>query len=488
MSLAEHLSKIREAGTDPQAVALVTLEILLEGREPELRRAVECAAIPHWFDERIFTALLDPDLQPASADWFKAVVALSAVEPFPARSGYNVHEATRLALRKRLATQHPDRFAELSRRAVTAFDGAAAAFRIERVFDRLIVASDDAVRELRGLEYDLRANPEDALSLARMLSEYAADRSWNPFVRGWSLLLQAILRREYLALHEALSYAEEARECFADGVSALGEALAYRELGEQFVLRRQPGDVERAFTCFERSLAFVERLQAERPEDSRASRDVAVALDRMAQFHHELRGNSELALRLFERSHAIWERLLAASPADERAMRDVSVSLNKIGDVYFELAQGPDYDRALAAYERSLEIDEGNFARNPQNVQAARDVGMTATRLGDVYARRGFAGERHDAHSTIPASDHPPHADVCDGVRCLIPARFGPSVLRDQSCEAFVIFASDRSGCYVELRMLSERFTACGAHLRDGHRLRVFAEQFHRYRSSSTVA
>lgn len=113
MDFDEQIRLLQAAQGDPQKLALATLDILLTSYPSALRRAFEAAAIPHWFDERLLADLLDDDLRGDSHRWFEAVVALPAVEPFPARQGYNVHEATRLGLRRRLYAESPERFREL---------------------------------------------------------------------------------------------------------------------------------------------------------------------------------------------------------------------------------------------------------------------------------------------------------------------------------------------------------------------------------------
>jgi len=134
MDIEETIRLLQQAKGDPQSLALVTLDLLLASKPEALRRAVEAAAVPHWFDEAIFARLLDDDLRSAAGDWYREIVAMPFCEPFRQRGGHNVHEATRRGLRHRLAAQDPQRFRDLTRRAATTFAGNSVAERIERAF------------------------------------------------------------------------------------------------------------------------------------------------------------------------------------------------------------------------------------------------------------------------------------------------------------------------------------------------------------------
>jgi hypothetical protein len=99
LSVARTFSeRLQEAQGDPQKLALVTLDIVLESSEPWMRDVVEAAAVPHWFTAGILGALVqvDPD---TAGRYLQALTRLPMVETFAARNGWNVHEMSRLALR-----------------------------------------------------------------------------------------------------------------------------------------------------------------------------------------------------------------------------------------------------------------------------------------------------------------------------------------------------------------------------------------------------
>ncbi|HET8774685.1 MAG TPA: hypothetical protein VFP80_12865 [Thermoanaerobaculia bacterium] len=396
MNFDEQLERIRAAGTDPQAQALATLDIVLSGRPPELLRALEAAAIPHWFDETILAAIVDPDLRAAAPEWFRAVTELSAVEPFRTRRGaYNVHESTRLALRRRLNTASHERFIELTRRAAAAFSDPSTPVRIERMFHSLAEKPDEAANELRRLEFELRANPEDALALASVLREYARDPSWSPAVRGWSLIIQTMAQADYVTVDEALGYARQARDCFVAAGSLVGQALAHIRIGDHLLSRQKAGDLELARASHETALDLTETIVRQQPDSLDTAAYRALALQQAGQYY-QLFGQGpdrNRALDMLRQANEIRERVYSAKPDDIRAARSVSISLSYLGKAYLDRDEGPDYEPARLALERALEISESILSKRSINAQAVRDVGVAATSLADLLVERRYGGD-----------------------------------------------------------------------------------------------
>jgi hypothetical protein len=105
MTAEQTIAKLQATQGDPRQLALVTLDIVLSQHKRGLRNALEAAAIPHWFTKDILAKLLEIDDDQA-AEYLDQLRRLPMVEPFPARDGWSVHEATRLALRSDLATRN----------------------------------------------------------------------------------------------------------------------------------------------------------------------------------------------------------------------------------------------------------------------------------------------------------------------------------------------------------------------------------------------
>ncbi len=138
MTFDEIIAQLQQAQGDPERLALATVELTLAGHPPALKAALEAAAVPHWFNAEILAHLLEVELAEASR-LEQQLTALPMVEPFPARKGWNVHEATRLALRRRLHAEHAERFFALSARAASLMErsGQMVEYQVEEIYHRL---------------------------------------------------------------------------------------------------------------------------------------------------------------------------------------------------------------------------------------------------------------------------------------------------------------------------------------------------------------
>jgi hypothetical protein len=129
MDLDETLRILREAKGDLARISLASVDLLLaehpDSEREKLRGALQVAAVPHWFDEKILGVLLDGPLAAEAPSLASQLRRLPVVEPFPARGpgAANVHEKSRLALRRWMKGKSPDRLAALSERAKIYCDG-----------------------------------------------------------------------------------------------------------------------------------------------------------------------------------------------------------------------------------------------------------------------------------------------------------------------------------------------------------------------------
>jgi hypothetical protein len=154
---AELLRILADAQGDPALLALATVDITYPDLPPDdraaLRTALQAAAIPHWFDQAMLAALLGATADSIGEVW-EQLTALSVVEPFPARgeATFNVHEATRLALRHHLATTELGRFRRLSDTAAAQFAAdARPATQIEWIYHLLCADPEHGADELEDL-------------------------------------------------------------------------------------------------------------------------------------------------------------------------------------------------------------------------------------------------------------------------------------------------------------------------------------------------
>ena len=159
MDLAEKIRVLEAAQGDPAKLALATIELaypeLPESEREALSQSLEAAAIPHWCDESILAALLEIPSQ-ESANRLALLSRLSVMEPFRARGAdtLNVHEASRIALRKRMAAAVEDqnRFRALSGRVAAHFaSDLTAAGRIEWIYHLLCSEAERGATDWRSL-------------------------------------------------------------------------------------------------------------------------------------------------------------------------------------------------------------------------------------------------------------------------------------------------------------------------------------------------
>jgi len=112
MTIDDILASLRQAKGDPQLLALATVDSVLATHRPELRAALEAAAIPHWFNHQILGSLLRLGDSEVAAS-FETLTSLPFVEQYGDGVNFNVHEATRLAIGRRLESQEPERLVKI---------------------------------------------------------------------------------------------------------------------------------------------------------------------------------------------------------------------------------------------------------------------------------------------------------------------------------------------------------------------------------------
>ena len=182
MGIAAQLLVLAAAHGDPARLALATVDIaypaLADAEREALKEALEAAAVPHWCDEAVLAALLGVPAAEAAARLAR-LRGLNVVEAFRARGegAINVHEATRLMLRRRMALGRPAQLRELSARAAACFAGdRTPAARIEWLYHLLCADPERGAVECDALvrDWSLNGYPEDTHALALALDELAA--------------------------------------------------------------------------------------------------------------------------------------------------------------------------------------------------------------------------------------------------------------------------------------------------------------------------
>ena len=327
MTAEETIAKLHAAQGDPRRLALATLDIVLSSHKPELRDVIEAAAIPHWFTKDILAQLLEIDDGLAS-EYMDQLQRFPMVERFSARDGWNVHEATRLALRSQWATEKSTTFSKLSARAAQCFAGNEPHQRIERLFHLFVAAPSEAESNISTLRKEWRGS-EKLLTLGPLTLELGADK----------------------LLPEGTEFQIE--------LVRLDQTLG--DVARSF------GQSQQARIYFERAEANAERLAQAEPNRADLQRDLSFSYSKLGDLARDL-GQNESAEAYFQKAHAIAERLTQAEPNRADLQRDLAVSYDKLGDLARALA----ILEALKKDGRMLPTDEPILADLREQVQKAK--------------------------------------------------------------------------------------------------------------------
>lgn len=253
-----------QAVAGEEAREQLLLQLRLETLSPAVQRAVQSAAIPHWFDVPFLEALLDEADGTTLQSDFEELTNLSFVERFPGR-GYNVHERTRRLLLNNLWQNDPDRYRTLSDRAAAycaTQDSDNSDWQMERIYHLLVSQPEEGSRQLRHKALTWRNFPhtdyDKVEALVRLALEHLEAGRLSPQHEGWAVFWQAhidwLYGREAEAKRRLLQITADAAEepvlaaeknralgdlyrkatAFDEALSAYREALRlYRGLGDR---------------------------------------------------------------------------------------------------------------------------------------------------------------------------------------------------------------------------------------------------------------
>ena len=400
MDGAEQLQIIRDTRGDPALLALATVDLAFpgvpEGERIALRLALEAAAIPHWCDEAILAKLIDGSDPSDSSRWAR-LKTLPIIESFAARGtdAANVHEASRLSIRKRLAETEPARFTELSIRSVRVFDAdMRPAGRIEWIYHLLVGDPERGAVELEVLDrtWSVNARHQDLAALSAVLAELDTSQMLRgkPLVRARLVMAQ---RRAALAgaasLDDLANQLLQAAEA-TDDARLAGDACKF--VGD---VARARGDLTAAGQAYTQNRAISERLAALDPANTGWQQDLATAHNRVGLVA-QARGDLTAADQAYTQHLVIIERLAALDPANTGWQRELAVAHCLVGDV--ARARG-DLTAAGQAYTQSLAIAERLATQDPANTDWQRVLAAAHRRVGDVAQARGDAAAADQAYT-----------------------------------------------------------------------------------------
>ena len=385
MSFADELiRRVEAAKGDTLAQAAVAAESVLEvGPEPErlaLRRAVDGAALLHWFDGCLLSQVLgisgkDADLR------YGDLKRLPFVEQYrlPSHELCNVHEATRLGWRMHLAKNAPDVFRELSAAASTYFGkDLSIRSKTECVYHLLSADPEAGATELRTLNEDwIDTAPDGHRALAAVVRELEETGLVQGHARVWVLLVIATnhISRGEMERLEAL--AREIQELALETSDPRAEADAYLLLSEAL---QAHGDLADSEAAVEAALAICRRWAVMDPQNWGWQRKLVEAQVRNGDVL-EARGELDKALDALNEALEIARRLSTLDETNPSRQRGLAVALNRVGNV-LEL-QG----RLPEAHERLAEgasVNRRLVEAEPGNSLFQREYATAQMRYGDL--------------------------------------------------------------------------------------------------------
>lgn len=214
MTTVNVLQLIDSLKNQPNNFPVSLVELLLLGRPPEQRKAlskaINIAAVPHWFDDNLILDLLDPSYLETFPDLLEALHKLPFVEPIKTRgaNAFNIHESTRRSWRIRLQGTHSLEFVEISRAIINRLsngnhDVPMAALRNELLYHQLVVLEPQAAAsscEMLGQAWSKTNSIDARQALAILLTELIEDGCISGIVQAKAVLEIAEARLPYQPL------------------------------------------------------------------------------------------------------------------------------------------------------------------------------------------------------------------------------------------------------------------------------------------------
>jgi serine/threonine protein kinase/tetratricopeptide (TPR) repeat protein len=135
-----------------------------------------------------------------------------------------------------------------------------------------------------------------------------------------------------------------------------------------------------------RAIELRRKLLESSPNDRSAKYEVARALTEWA--YQEVRsGNAEASRDALLEAHSLLKALLADDP-DEVSYRFLfGRAASRLGDYYYDMVQGA-HEQAAPYYEESLAVLTALAAERPQDYDAQMEFANTWSRMGDLFAAR----------------------------------------------------------------------------------------------------
>ena len=408
------LQQLEQAGSAEEQARLIAL-MTLESQPETTRRAAVAAAVPHWFDASVLTALLEDEPTPTLwkkfrglfKRWLHTKPEVSAemkqiyetlqMLPFTQRCGddkHALHDLTRAGVIADMLQTRPSEFREFSRRAARAFaesDAIEAAYHLlASDLDAGIYMFYDLIDALCERDHNLNGAHRLISYLRELLDIRAASGARTERALGYGYLLLGDVQMNYASVSAAAeSYQQsfEIRQRLAATDPANMEAqrdlsVSYNKLGD---VQLQLGDVQAELKSYQQSLEIGQRLAAADPTNTQAQYDLSISYERQGNIQLQL-GNAQKALEAYQQLLNTIQPLAISDPNNTQVQRELSIAYQNLGNVQVQLG---DTQAALRAYQQSLEIRQRLAAADPANKEAQRDLSVSYNKLGDVQVLLG---------------------------------------------------------------------------------------------------
>ncbi len=132
-----------------------------------------------------------------------------------------------------------------------------------------------------------------------------------------------------------------------------------------------------------------------------AKRDLSISYERLGDIHLKL-GAADKALAVYQKRLELAEALAKADPSNADAKHGLSTSYNKLGNAYLELGTS---DKALEVYQKDSELAEALAASDPANADAATDLSYSYSRMGNANERANKPDEARRWYEKMLAVD-----------------------------------------------------------------------------------
>ena len=311
MSIEQALQELKQAKNDPQSLAVTTAKIACDQIHPQLFEILKVAAIPHWIDNEILAHLLQTDLT-TSQQWLSLLQQLPMLESYAYRQGWNVHEATRLALRKTLAHADSSRFLDLTGSCINYFSERSQYQHIEHLYHSLASMNTGAAQKLLDFYNEASHLGHYAIqqALVLVLEELINSQLLDGVILARTLIVRASIRGSRIATSLAKKQARQALTLFQQAGDEEGAADAYQWLGS--VLQTE-GQIKAALEAYQAGKNILQRLTERHPENQKCIKDLSI-------IHHcigrvmQAQGSLDKALASYQQQMDIMLSLTKLAP------------------------------------------------------------------------------------------------------------------------------------------------------------------------------